>query len=97
MTILRTGEEVPDGAVIPAVLTLELLADKYPAALFELAELARDPSRKLSGNAGGVLRDFRLTDDAGRIFSPTRAVVLAVTVVDGGSVSLRSPFAERAS
>jgi len=97
MTILRTGEEVPDGAVMPAVLTLELLAEKYPVALCELVELARDPSRKLFGNTGGVLRGFELTDESGRIFSATRAVVLAAAVVEDGNVFLRSPYAESAS
>lgn len=53
MTILRTGAEVPDGAVMPAVLTMELLAEKNPVALYELAELARDPSHELFGNTGG--------------------------------------------
>jgi hypothetical protein len=96
MTVLRTGAEVPDGITRAVLLSLKRLMTKNPVALFELAELARDPSHRLAGGAGTVLRDLSLADEGGNLHDSVRAVVLAAVDGEGTGMYLRSPYAEGA-
>ena len=96
MTVLRTGAEVPEGLAPVVMISLELLMNGNPVALYELAQLARDPSHRLFGNTGEVLRSLNLVDAGGKVHDATRAVVLAATDGDGSDLRLRSPYAEGA-
>ena len=90
---LRTGREVPDGLVQPVLLSLGLLAEHSPVALYELAMLARDPWHRLFGNTGQLLTELGLVDQAGKLHDATRDVVLATVEGDGLDMCLVSPYA----
>lgn len=96
MTVLRGGAEVPD-SLVPAVMTsLRRLMEENPVALYELTELARDPSHQLFRGTGKVLWSLSLIGDDGKLRDPTRAVILAAAEGEGLTLRLRSPYAEGA-
>ena len=94
MTILRTGAEVPDSLTPVVMLSLKKLAADDPIALFELVELARDPSHKLFGNTGSTLKELALVDGRGKLHGLTRDVILAAAAGGMFVLHLRSPYAE---
>ena len=90
---LRTGAEVPVTAVSALNLTMGDLMNKHPMALYEAVMIARDAAHVPFGNAGGILREYSLLDETGRMDRTVRTVILAATDGDGPGVRIISPYA----
>ena len=62
---LRNGTEVPAALVPTVMLSLDLLLEKAPVALYELVMKCRDPEHVIFGNCGDKITDVGLLEGDG--------------------------------
>lgn len=94
---LRTGAEVPEGAVKSLRMALDSLMDTYPIALYEALEVARDKNHVPFGKTGDVLRESHLLEAGGTMHGVTRDVILALLEEENYEIRFVSPYAEEAA
>jgi hypothetical protein len=95
MVQLKDGSKVPDATMRTAYLSMQHLYETNPLALYELAQVARNPHHMPFGNLGQVLIDSNLVDGDGRMHDDTRHVVLSSLPGDGMNMQLVHPAADQ--
>lgn len=89
---LRTGVHVPNILVATTTLALRHLYEAgHGVALYELAELAKNPAHELFGNADKVLDRAGLTQ-GGVLHAAVRDIVLASFDGEGLDLTLVNPL-----
>jgi hypothetical protein len=91
MLELKDGSSVAEPTVRTTLMTLQVVRDAHPLALFEAVQIARNPSHLPFGNLGSVLSGYGLLDTDGRMHDDTRHVVLSAAAGDGMDLALTNP------
>lgn len=89
---LKTGAVVPEPAVRTVMALLEEL-EADPVLFHEAVMKAREPGRRLFGNAGSRLMAMGVLDEELHMHALTRDVIAAAVTGDGFAMKLGSPLA----
>ena len=88
---LDTGQEHPTPLVTATMMNLRSLMEDHPIAAYELVELCRDPTHRLFGNTGDVLRERGLLEGDGQPHQAVKEIVLASVAGKDASLTFANP------
>ncbi len=92
--LLKNGAREPKHLVAATRLMLGNLLRKYPVALYELVQVARNPEHEPFGSMGNTLKDEGALEPAGTMHGSIRNIVLsAIEGEEFEEMKLESPLA----
>lgn len=89
--ILKNGAEEAKPLVAVTMLSLNLLMDERPLALYDLVMKCRDKNYRFFGDNGEYLRSLKLVDRDNSIHNSIRNVVLSAAEGDDLDMVIKSP------
>jgi hypothetical protein len=88
---LKDGSTVPEPTVHTTLMSLRVVRDKHPLALFQAVQIARNAGHVPLGSLGDVLSGYGLTDADGVMHDDIRHIILSAATGDALNLALTNP------